>query len=207
MLKRFRKYCYETYIEIKRTILCKKWIAIILLICALFGVILAFSHAEVLSQKYSDGNIITQLSAKNFHFFSFYMKTVLFITSIIIVIFLLTFNFYCFLLSYVLITVATKYYFAYAFVSCMLDGFSGYLLLIVLWIPLYLIILLFFMLYIIRLTELISYPCGWKGKLRIVPYSCYWHGCKHLIGRQLLYSILCAMVYISVIIIILALIF
>ena len=207
MIKRFRKYCVQGFLEIKRTIISKKWISVVMLVCALLGIILAFSHAEVLSIKYSDGNIITKLSSKNFNFFFFYIKTLLILSAITLLTFLLTFNFYCCLVNFVFIIVATKYYFAYVFVSCILDGFSGYLLLIVLWIPLYLVNILLFTMYIIKIFELISYPCGLKGKLRILPYSCYWHGTKHILLRQLYLSIIFSIIYISIIIIILSLIF
>lgn len=207
MIIRFRKYCCGTCLEIKRLILHKKWLAILMLISVLFGIILAFSKAETLALKYSDGNIITQLSAKNFNFFSFYIKTLLFLSAITTIIFLLTINFYCFMLNYILIIIATKYYFAYVFVSCILDGFSGYLLLIILWIPIYIINLILFTVYIIRLMELISYPCGFRGKLRIMPYSCYWHGSKHILLRHLYFALILTVIYLSIIIIILSLIF
>lgn len=207
MLCRCKSFIMKAYLEIKRLIRCNKWIAITALVCTVIGIILALSKAESLVAKYSDGNCIMQITAKTFNVFSFYLKSLLFVTCIAIVGFLLTINFYCFLLNFVFIIFYVKYFLGYMLVSCILDGFTGYLLLFLVWLPLMLFNLLLLTILLIRFYELINYSCSYRKGWRIIPYKSYWRGTKNILSRHLIIVNVVTFTYLSIIIIILSLIF
>lgn len=207
MLCRFRNYLLRIYSETKRLIKCYKWIAITALVCAFIGLIMAFSKGEALSERYSDGNMITQVSAKSFNCLTFYIKSILIVSGIGIITFLLTINFYTFLLNFILIIFYVKTYLGYMFVSCILDGVTGYLLLFLVWIPLLIFNLLLLIILMIRLFELIDYPCNYRKACRIIPYKSYWRGTKKILSRHLILSNIATFTYLSIVIIIISLIF
>lgn len=206
MLCRLRNYIIRLYVDAKRLIKYNKWIAITATICAIIGILLAFSKAESLSSKYSDGNIITQISAKTFNCFTFYLKSLLFVSCISIITFLLTLTFCTFILNFALIILYVKTFLGYMFVSCMLDGITGYLLLFLVWLPLLIANLLLIILLMIRLFDLIGYPCNYRKAFRVIPYKIYWRGTQKILSKHLIVTNILTFTYLSIVIIIISLV-
>lgn len=162
-------------------------------ICVLIGIICAFADLDSVLSKYSGGNIITKIKAEEFNVILCYFKLLFFTLSMFVLGFLLTFNFFAFCVNALIIVLYTKYFFRYALISCALDGFTGYILLIILWIPILIITAYVFITYLIKLFDIVGFTCK---KTTIIPYNSYWYSTRKILlnfcGCSLLFNFLYA---------------
>lgn len=204
MLNRLKNSLKDKFVAVKILYNRNKFIFIASTVAAALGIILAITGLGKATEKYSDGNVITQISSGEFNFLLFYFK-LLFFTSLFYVISLLTtFNFIVFLINFPILLFYAKFFTRAVLVSCVLDGFTGILLLIILYLPVFLVNWALFTIYLAELYQVVG--CGCKIKY-ITPLKCYWNSTGTLLKKFLLKSILFNVIYSGIILIILAIIF
>lgn len=204
MSKKINFTCNDRIIFLKKLWRENKFIVISGIVSLCLGFLIGISKVKSFCEKGISHNIIVQISECDFNLVFFYIKIVLISAVLFIVPFLFSFNFYVFLLSFPLITGFTAYFTRIAFVSCCLDGVYGFLTLLLFWAPLVLVNWLAVVIYMAKLSEQIGFPCR---LCRITPYRCNWNATKKILFRCLLASLLFNLIFCTVWIIILFLIF
>lgn len=111
-----------------------KWIMIGICISIIVGYILAISKIDIVGNN-SKGNIIILIQNNNFKFGSYILKAILCFSIIYISIIFLNYHFYLFCGNFLLFTFIIKVLLTNIFISCVVDGISAYIELIIFWIP------------------------------------------------------------------------
>lgn len=204
MLNRLKNSIKDKFVAVKILFNRNKFIFIASAVAAALGIILAITGLGKATEKYSYGNVITKISSGEFNFLLFYFKLLFFTSLFYIVSLLTTFNFLVFLINFPILLFYAKFFMRAVFVSCVLDGFTGILLLIILYMPLFFVNWVLFTIYLAELFQVVGYGCKLKY---ITPLKCYWNSTRMLLKIYLLKSILFNIVYSAIILIILAIIF
>lgn len=138
-MKMIRRKLIELAQNIKRTLTENRWITILLGLAFFIGVVWSFSSIREAASRYSDGNIITAIRAQDFNYLLTLLKILLFITLSYMILLFTPYHFFIFLASFLVQAIIVRFAFVLIFVSCLLDGITGYLLLLILWLPLLLL--------------------------------------------------------------------
>ncbi|HOO22260.1 MAG TPA: hypothetical protein PKY53_01105 [Clostridia bacterium] len=167
------------------------------------GLIAAIPNLDDLPNNYVQKLIVSGIQCGEFDVLMFYLKLLGFTTLLFVVCFLLSFNFYVFYLNFLAVIIYSKYYFVYAFSGCALNGFAGFVLLFLLWLPLILVIMWYYAKFFISIQSLLFTCC----KKLIVPYSCNWGAVKKMFLSIVLPVLIITFVWTGVFLIIFSLIF
>lgn len=174
-----------------------------MLICLSIGLIAGVINAESVTEKYSNSCIIASIECGKFNVFLFYIKVLLLSSILLIVCFLLSFNYYVYFLNYVAVICVLRFYFSYIFACCIIEGFLSYIMALIFWIPLVIGTMLIYIRFYLGIYFLV-FSCNRKY---IIPYSCYWPTTRNMLIKSLLYTYLFIFIYAGVFLIILNIIF
>lgn len=203
MVSRIRIFISNKLIDLKKAYKQYQFIFIGALICLIIGLIAGIGIADSSTERYANNMLVTSIVNGKFNIFLFYIQ-VLSLSSILFAIcFLLSFNYYAFLLNGAALIIFLRYYFAYIFASCLLEGLVAYILLITLWLPLIIILMAFYIKYFISMYSLI-FSCNRK---LIVSYASYWPTTRKMFLNTILYLYLVLIIYTGIFLIILNLIY
>lgn len=204
MLSRLKHYFKDRFIAVKLLTDRNKFIFIASAAAAVLGVVLAVTGVGKAAEKYSDGNIITKLSAGEFNFLPLYIKLLLFTSAFYLFALLTSFNCLVYLINLPVVLFYAKFVMRTALVSCVLDGFSGYVLLIIFYLPLFIVNWFLFTAYLAEIFDASGCGCSWKY---ITPLKCHRNATGAILKRYLCRSLLFNIIFTAVILIILAIIF
>lgn len=181
-----------------------KVIYITMLICFLIAFVRSILDVSLRVSAYSNRCIYTQIQSGDFHWFLFYLKIILPTLLMFGIAFLLSLNFYLFLLSFAVVYIYIRYYLIYFFCCNVISGLCGYICFLLCWLPLLLVNLLLFCNFFIKMVNLIMH-CP-KSK-HITPYSCMWYRTKTVLFRTLAVSFAITFIMTTLVIIILNIIY
>ncbi len=191
-------------IAVKMVFNRNKFLCIAMAVATIVGIILAFSCAKPAAESADGGNVITKLSCGEFNFLIFYFQLLIFTTILYFISVLTCFNPIVFFINVPIALFVTKYFFKRAFITCFVDGFSGILTLLILYLPLLIINLLIYTVFLAELFYAACYGCSWK---RITPLKCNRVALKKLLEKFVPLSLAANVIYTAVILIILAIIY
>jgi len=183
-----------------------KIVYIAMLVCFLFAFIKCLFDAPRYVDSYSKNCIYIQIQNGDFNLFMFYLKIFLPIMMLFILSFLLSLNLYLFMASYVIMYIFIRKFFLYLFASCLISGICGYLCLILCWIPLIIVISVVYCKFFLKISEYICNCPHYKYKY-ITPYSCGWKKTRIILLKYILYTNIFALIYGSLLIAVLSLIY
>ncbi len=188
--------------SVKRSIENNKYFYLVVLVAVIIGIITALTST---CGKEFDSNIITEISDGEFGYLFFFIKIAFFSAAVYFLSWLLSFNFIVFVVgNFAVVLFFTKYIIGLA-IAAVLASVSGFILLICLYLPLYIVNLLIFCRYLIILSEF-TRTCG-KKITQIVPLRLSACGVLRTI-KSFLWKILAFnLIYSAVVIVILTLIF
>ena len=179
-----------------------KYFYLVVLVAVVIGIITALTST---CGKEFDSNIITKISDGEFGYLFFFIKIAFFTAAIYFLSWLLSFNFIVYFVgNFVTILFFTKYIIGLA-IGAVLAFVSGFILLLFLYLPLYIINLTVFCRYLIILSEITRTCC--KKVTQFVPLRLSACGVLKVI-KSFLWKILAFnLIYSAVVIVILTLIF
>lgn len=188
--------------NLKRSIENNKYFYLVVLVAVVIGIITALTST---CGKEFDSNIITKISDGEFGYLFFFIKIAFFTAAIYFLSWLLSFNFIVYFVgNFVTILFFTKYIIGLA-IGAVLAFVSGFILLLFLYLPLYIINLTVFCRYLIILSEITRTCC--KKVTQFVPLRLSACGVLKVI-KSFLWKILAFnLIYSAVVIVILTLIF
>lgn len=203
MLTRLRCYFRDRIIDIKNAYKQYQFVFIIVLICFIIGFIAGLGKIESSQERHANDMLTIAISNASFNIFIFYLKLLGYPTIIFLLCFILSFNFYVFYLNFVVLAIFYRFFFSFVFACCVLEGFVAYILLITLWLPIILIITIFYIKYFISMYSLV-FSCNRKF---IVSYASYWPTTRKMFFDTILRLYLILFIYAGVFLIILNLIY
>lgn len=188
--------------NLKRSIENNKYFYLVVLVAVVIGIITALTST---CGKEFDSNIITKISDGEFGYLFFFIKIAFFTAAIYFLSWLLSFNFIVYFVgNFVTILFFTKYIIGLA-IGAVLAFVSGFILLLFLYLPLYIINLTVFCRYLIIVSEITRTCC--KKVTQFVPLRLSACGVLKVI-KSFLWKILAFnLIYSAVVIVILTLIF
>lgn len=202
MISRIKCFINNKILDIKSAYRQYRYIYIAMLVCLCIGLIAGIASVKKDNPKFENDILIKCITDGSFKVILFYFKAFAMSSSLIIICFLLSFNYYVYFLNYLAVIFVSKCYFTYIITCCMVDGFGSVLLFITLWLPLLIIIMSIYIKFYISLLFLI-FSCN---KKYIIPYSSYWCSSSKLLGKSLLQTCLTVLIYLGIFFIILYLI-
>lgn len=203
MLKNIKRNIVNTCLNIKCLFRENKWIAAALIISV---VIAFFSSLQGIKDKAagsSGGNIIIFINNQEFNYLLFLLKIVGMLLLLYILLIFTPHNFYLFLISFISAALVSYLLFRNAFIACIVDGFTAYVVLIFLWLPLMLISSVCYFCSVCKIYNV----CGYTFlKRRAICVPAFRH-LVSLISKYLIADIIACMVYYSLFVIVLTLIY
>ena len=203
MLTKISCYFRAKIIDLKKAYKQYQFVFIAVLICFIIGIIAAIAKVETALERHQKNVLISALMDGSFNVFIFYLKLLGIPTIIFLACFLLSFNYYVFLLNFLVLALFYRSFFIFVFACCLLEGFVAYILLILLWLPIILIITAFYIKYFLSMYSLI-FSCNTKF---IVSYASYWPTTRKMFFDIVLRLYLALFIYAGVFLIILSLIY
>ena len=186
MLCRIGNFFKGEYIAWRASFKQYKYIYLAVLASIFIGILIALSKVKVLSDKYCDGNIIILIKNGNFRYVSFYLKLAFITLFIFFLANIFSFNRVVFLFIYPFICIVTYLVIRNVFVSCYLDGLTGYLSLFALYLPLIVIFAFVFSMYLLKVYSVTVEGTVWKY---CMPIKCVFRSTKKLYGKYVLISV------------------
>lgn len=198
MFGNIRRRVADWFVRIKKSVTRNKLIYIAVIVGVFFGVLCAIPDID----GENASNIIIVISDGDFNFLFFYLKIIFFTLGGYFLCLLLTFNKIAFCFNVLTIILFTKYIVKSAVIAC-IAGWSGLILLVLLYIPLFVVnIWLFAELLCVIWNNL---PCGKIMAVFPLKYACC--GIKKEFKRYFLGAILFNVLYSSLLLIIFTIIF
>jgi hypothetical protein len=184
-----------------------------MLICVVLGILMAFSGVEKALNRDMDNNIIIKIDNGEMDYFWFFCKLLLLPIILGGVTYLLSLNCYIFLLNLPLVMIAVRFLFVGIFASCAYDGITAYILIFALWLPLLMINFLTYVVFYMRMFEILEPTCCRSGKfklgmlLKVKPYRYYFNYTKKACINYFVWSAIFNILYGAIILIIFSIIF
>lgn len=204
MLCRIKMWIKDRVIAVKTVFSRNKILCIAIAVCAALGIILAYSGAKSASDGADGGNVIKKLSCGEFNFLLFYFLLLSVTSAMYFIAVLMAFNCLAIFINLPIVFFVVKCFFKKAFITCIVDGFSGILTLLLLYLPLLAINLLIYTVFLCELYYSVCYGLSWK---RVTPLKCNKTAIGKLLKIFVPLSILFNLIYTAVILIILVIIY
>lgn len=157
MLLNFKSFCCNLIIEFKCFCRQYKFIIISLGIIIFIGMIISFQNPSSLQDKVYNGNIIVIIKGKNFNFFIYLLKNLIFFAIIYIVLIFSKFHFGFFCCNGLLLVFYIKRVFTTLYMTFLFDGFYAYLFFIFYWLPLFVFSVLCYFYVLCKIYSMLGY--------------------------------------------------
>lgn len=198
MAKTFRRAVNVKISAVKSKITANKKIIFAGAAFAVLGLLLSFGKISDCSDSCVN-SIIGLIVKGDFGFVSFEFRLALFMLVPVAVSFLLSFNYYVFLLSFVGVTIISRCFFRYIIETLVCDTFYGLLSFVFILLPVFVGFMIGFLYFIGEMCDLIGCPpC--KKVFYVTQYRCYWGSTKKMLWNFFLYTFLPCFIYANVIV-------
>ncbi|MBR1747990.1 MAG: hypothetical protein IJ735_07285 [Clostridia bacterium] len=203
MLRRIKDKCLSKKSIVKEAWNNDKAIIILVFVAAMVGFLLAIAGTKSACENSSGGNLITKIALEDFSAFVFLLKILLFAAIGYAISIFTCVNRVLFFISIALPILTTKIFLQSIFVSCAMDGWSAYILLIVFYLPVLFVHIALYSLYLSALYRNTCAGTNWKCRL---PFGCTVKIALPICKKFLILSIIFHLVYSAIIIILLSII-
>lgn len=160
MLKNLKSTVVNQFIMLKKLFRDNKWIGLGLLIAFAAGFFSALNGVKGAAADSAGGNIIIFISGGNFNYFLNLLKLVGFILLMYLLLLITPHNFYLFFVGFISAIIYVRIVLRGVFISCIIDGFSAYILLFVFWLPVIAISLLCYFCAMCKIYAVCGYTLG-----------------------------------------------
>jgi len=171
------------------------------LICVAVGFLLGITSVKDVENP---TNILIEISEGEFGYFTFYLKLILFIVITYVACWALTFNKIAFCIGNIgIIVFLSRYFVRTAIIAC-IAGWTGILLLLLFYIPMFIVGFFIYVEYVCSLMQL-AFPCSDWTTVNSLGFT--FRAVGKTIKRYLIAALLFGLIYASVFLLIFSLIF
>lgn len=201
MLCRLRNCLNGVKIGLRRLIRDNKTIILVSIASLVIGVLCALIKTKSMAQKECEGNIIILIKVDDFSYAGFYLKLLFITVCLYILGWLSGVNRVFFCINFVIIFLFTYCFLRKIFVSCYVDGWTGYLLVAILYLPLTVISVAIYSMFIAKIYSVSCAGVSWKY---LTPLKCYVGSTKKIMLNYCLIAVISEFLFTTLIFVILS---